>query len=40
MVFYLYAKKYNKWMNGSKDAVIGKMERSDWSRAFGHKSQE
>ena len=40
MVFYLYAKKYKKQMNGSKDIVIWKIERSDWSRAFGHKSRE
>ena len=42
MVFYLYAKKYKKRLNWSKDITlfIWKIERSDWSRAFTHKSQE
>ena len=40
MVFYLYAKKYKKRLNGSKDIVIWKIEQSDWSIAFTHKSQE
>ena len=33
-------KKYKKQLNGSKYIVIWKIERSDWSRAFGPKSQE
>ena len=40
MVFYLYAKKYKKWLNGSKDIAIWEIERSDWVRAFRHKSRE
>ena len=40
MVFYLHAKKYKKRLNGSKDIVIWKIEQSDWSRAFAHKSRE
>ena len=40
MVFYLHAKKYKKWLNGSKDIVIWKIEQSDWSRAFAQKSWE
>ena len=40
MVFYLHAKKYEKQLNGSKDIVIWKIERSDWSRAFAYKSRE
>jgi len=40
MVFYLHAKKYKKRLNGSKDIVIWKIERSDWSRAFAPKSRE
>ena len=39
MVFYLYAKKYKKRLNGSKD-IIWKIERSDWSGAFMNKSRE
>ena len=40
MVFYLHAKNYKKRWNGSKDIVISKIEQSDWSRAFAHKSRE
>ena len=40
MVLYLYAKKYKKRLNGSKDIVIWKIEWSDWSRAFKNISQE
>ena len=40
MIFYLYAKNYKKRLNCSKDIVIWKIERSDWSRAFMNKSRE
>ena len=40
MVIHLYAKKYKKRLNGSKDIAIWKIEWSDWSRAFTYKSQE
>ena len=40
MVLYLYVKNYKKQLNGSKDIVIWKIERSDWSRAFKNKSRE
>ena len=40
MVFYHYAKKYKKPLNGSKDIVILKIKRSDWLRALDHKSRE
>ena len=40
MVVYLYAKNYKKQLNGSKDILVWKIERSDWSTAFTDKSQE
>ena len=36
----LHFKNYKKRLNGSKDIVIWKIERSDWSRAFINKSWE
>ena len=39
-ILSLCKKNYKKRLNGSKDIVIWKIERSDWSRAFTHKSQE
>ena len=38
MVFYIYAKKYKKRLNSSKDIVIWRIEQSDCSRAFVNKS--
>ena len=32
MVFYLYAKKYKKRSNGSKDIAIRRIEQSGWSK--------
>ena len=40
MVFCLYAKNYKKRQNSSKDIVVWKIVRSDWSRAFEPKSRE
>ena len=40
MVFYLHAKTLKKPLNGSKDIAIWKIKWSDWSRVFGHTSQE
>ena len=34
MVFYHYAKKYKKRLNGSKDMAVWKIKQSDWPRAF------
>ena len=40
MVLYLYAKKYKKRLNGSKDIAITRIEQFDWSRTFQPKSRE
>ena len=34
MLFYLYAKHYKKWLNGSKVIANWEIEWSDWLRAF------
>ena len=40
MVFYLYAKDYKRWLNGSKDTANTKIEQSYWLRGFEPKSRE